>query len=133
MSIVESIARRAGQLAEDVQVSLKRARLEGEKRLLQRAHRTALEELGTRVMELAPAGEIRSVDLAAEMAAVAGRAEELAAKVAEIDELKEAVSGDEGSPNGEGAPAQIGPGSPAPAAGPGWAAADRFFSKGDDR
>ena len=47
MTVLDSLAKQANRLASDVQASLKRARVEGERRLLQRQHRAALEELGS--------------------------------------------------------------------------------------
>ena len=37
MAVLDSIAKQANRLASDVQMSLRRARVEGERRLLQRA------------------------------------------------------------------------------------------------
>ena len=54
MSVVDQLARQASRFANDVQVSLRRARVEGERRLLQRQHRAALEDLGLRTYELDP-------------------------------------------------------------------------------
>lgn len=123
MSIVETISRNAGRIAGDVQLSLKRARLEGERRLLLRDHRAALETLGTRVMTLAQGGDVEIADIAAEMSAVNDRAAEVAAKQAEID----AIRADAGDATESRPRPEIESGGQAPAAGPGWDAAKRFF------
>ena len=70
MSVLDTLAKGASRLATDVQLSLKRARLEGERRLLQRQHRAALEELGERTYELVRAGEMPEGKLGPELAAV---------------------------------------------------------------
>ena len=88
MAVLDTIAKQANRLATDVQVSLKRARVEGERRLLQRQHRTALEELGERAYELVRAGVIPEDPLAPEIAAVESKLMEIEAKVAEIDGLR---------------------------------------------
>lgn len=127
MSIFEALTKQTGRIANDVQQSLRRARLEGERRLLQRQHRTALEELGAKVFELVRAGRVPEGELAPEMAAVEGKLMEIDAKVSEIDALK---TDDEGSSGGDPTatafPMVDGDGSK-PEAGPGWSAADRFF------
>ena len=56
MTVLDSLAKQANRLAADVQTSLKRARVEGERRLLQRQHRAALEQLGERTYELVKSG-----------------------------------------------------------------------------
>ena len=136
MTVLDSIAKQANRLATDVQMSLKRARVEGERRLLQRQHRAALEELGERAYELVRAGSIAEEPLASEVGAVEAKLMEIEAKVAEIESLRgddedeqapaaapEDASrtafpmvGDEGGANG--------------GAGPGWDAAEKFFGGG---
>lgn len=129
MSVFDNLTRQAGRLANDVQSSLKRARVEGERRLLQRQHRAALEELGERTYELVRTGALPEEPVAAEIAAIESKLMELEAKVAEIDALRDTDSDPDPA---SGAPA------PSPAAvaaepdsprgpGPGWDAADRFF------
>ncbi len=137
MSVLDKLTRQAGRLANDVQASLKRARIEGERRLLQRQHRAALEELGERAYELVRTGALPEEPLAPEIAAIESKLMELEAKVAEIDGLRDGANdADEGppeaasdvpsattSPTAAGTsalPKQAGPG-------PGWDAADRFF------
>ena len=140
MAVLDTLAKQASRLATDVQVSLKRARVEGERRLLQRQHRTALEELGERAYELVRAGTIPEDPLAPEIAAVESKLMEIEAKVAEIDGLRgdhEEESGTSGDASrtafpmvGE-TPAE-GDGNASPPGGPGagWEAAERFFPKG---
>jgi hypothetical protein len=129
MTVLDTLAKQANRLATDVQTSLKRARVEGERRLLQRQHRAALEELGERTYELVRAGTIPEEPLAAEIGAVEAKLMEIEAKVAEIESMR----GDE--PDAD-APAEdpsraafpmVGdpPGPSTP--GPGWDAADKFF------
>lgn len=141
MSIIDSVSRQAGRLAGDVQLSIRRARVEGERRLLQRQHRAALEELGERAYELVKAGRLPEEGLGPEVAAVDARLMELEAKAAEIDGLKPA-EGDEPPPAPSGDPVDAafpmvgGAGGTAPDAGPeggpgpGWEAAGRFFKDG---
>jgi hypothetical protein len=140
VAVLDTLAKQASRLATDVQVSLKRARVEGERRLLQRQHRTALEELGERAYELVRAGTIPEDPLAPEIAAVESKLMEIEAKVAEIDgprgddEEEAGTSGDasrtafpmvaETPAEGDGNASA--PGGP----GPGWEAAERFFPKG---
>lgn len=94
MSVIDSLTNKAGRLAGDVQMSLKRARVEGERRLLQRQHRAALEELGLRAYELVRAGELPEDPLATEVAAVEGKLIEIEAKVTEIEETRAAEDDD---------------------------------------
>lgn len=88
MHVLDAITSRAGRLAGDMQNSIKRARVEGERRMLARQHRTALEELGLRAYELTKAGDLPEGPLTAEVAAVEARLIEIEAKVAEIDALR---------------------------------------------
>jgi hypothetical protein len=141
MSVLDSLTRQAGRLATDVQHSLKRARLEGERRLLQRQHRGALEELGERCFELVRSGAMPEGELGPEVAAVEAKLMEIEAKVAEIDATRAEDEAAEGS--GEGSE-QVPPsaadvafpmvgdepgGGGGPDAGPGWDAAEKFFKK----
>lgn len=80
MSILDSLAQQAGKIANDVQGSLRRARVEGERRLLQRQHRAALEELGERAYELVRSGVLPDGPLAAEVASVEAKLMELEAR-----------------------------------------------------
>jgi hypothetical protein len=138
MQVLDTIARQANRLATDVQLSLKRARVEGERRLLQRQHRAALEELGERTYEQVKAGALPEGPISAEVAAVESKLIEIEAKVAEVDSLR-AEDEDEETPDegGGDAPTETDPSraafpmvdgpAPAPGPGPGWEAAERFF------
>jgi hypothetical protein len=140
VAVLDTLAKQASRLATDVQVSLKRARVEGERRLLQRQHRTALEELGERAYELVRAGTIPEDPLAPEIAAVESKLMEIEAKVAEIDGLRgddeeEAGTSEDPSrtafPMVDESPAGGGGNASAPRGpGEGWEAAERFFPKG---
>jgi hypothetical protein len=133
MSLFETLTKRTGRVANDVQQSLRRARLEGERRLLQRQHRTALEELGAKAFELVRAGQLPEDGMSPEVAAVEGKLMEIDAKVSEIDALKtdDEAAADGGADAASTAFPMVGDGDRgAPHAGPGWSAADRFF-RGD--
>lgn len=135
MSVVDQLARQASRIANDVQVSLKRARVEGERRLLQRQHRAALEELGLRAYELVRAGELPEDPLASEVAAVDAKLIELDANEREIADLQsvEEHEADDGNVVDAAFPmvgrdTPAGPDAPrSPNPGPGWEAANRFF------
>jgi hypothetical protein len=101
MRVIDSLTNKAGRFAGDLQDSLKRARIEGEKRLLQRQHRAALEDLGLRVYELVKAGDMPEDAIASEVAAVEGKLIEIEAKVTEIEDLRPADDADEASPSAE--------------------------------
>lgn len=93
MSMLDALRGRAGRVAGDIQQSVRRARLEGERRVLQRQHRAALETLGTRVFELVKSGRVAGDDLAPEIAAVEAKLMEIDAKSLEIDALRDAEGG----------------------------------------
>jgi hypothetical protein len=140
MTVLDSIAKQANRLASDVQMSLRRARVEGERRLLQRQHRAALEELGERAYELVRSGELPEEPLATEIGALESKLMEIEAKVAEIESLRTDEEEDgEGGGDAGGAPADpsraafpmVGDDAPARGPGPGWEAAEKFFGKGD--
>lgn len=118
MSVLERLNVHAGRVAGEVQSSLRRARAEGERRLLVRQHRAALEELGERVYELVQSGALPREPLETQLALVERRLLEIEAKAAEADDLARGTHepGDDGEAAGSGA-------------GPGWDAAQRFFSK----
>jgi len=134
MTVLDTLAKQAGRLATDVQTSLRRARVEGERRLLQRQHRAALEELGERAYELVRSGGIEEGPLAPEIAAVESKLMEIEAKVAEVEALRQAEEDEPAPANDDAArtafPMVDHPGGDA-SAGPGWEAADRFFRRGD--
>jgi hypothetical protein len=113
MSLFDSIQQGASRVTGEVQTSVIRARLEAERRLLGRQHRAALETLGQRAYELVRTGALPAEPLAAEISVVDERLDEIEAKLAEIDTL-----GNDG-PGGNGS---------TPSAGPGWDAADAYFS-----
>jgi hypothetical protein len=142
MAVLDSIAKQANRLASDVQMSLRRARVEGERRLLQRQHRAALEELGERAYELVRAGQIPEEPLATEIGAVESKLMEIEAKVAEIESLRsddeEAAEGDGQPPEAPADPSRaafpmVGDDAPSSGPGPGWEAAEKFFGKGSDK
>lgn len=131
MALFDSIARQAGRVAGDVQVSIKRARLEGERRLLQRAHRTALESLGERSLELIRQRRLDEGLLAPQVAEVESALMEIDAKAAEIDALRssEPTRADSADDRDRQGPLEIEAGSQAPAKKTGWEAAERYFPK----
>ena len=142
MTVLDTIAKQANRLATDVQGSLKRARVEGERRLLQRQHRAALEELGERAYELVRAGQLPEEPLATEIGAVESKLMEIEAKVAEVESLR--TDDEEGAEGGEPtaeAPADpsraafpmVGDDAPSPGPGAGWEAAEKFFGKGSGK
>jgi hypothetical protein len=140
VAVLDTLAKQASRLATDVQVSLKRARVEGERRLLQRQHRTALEELGERAYELVRAGTLPEDPLATEIAAVESKLMEIEAKVAEIEGLRGDEEDGSGTPDdpsrtafpmvGESPPPDAAGTPPPSGAGEGWEAAERFFPRG---
>jgi hypothetical protein len=143
VSIIDELTRQAGRIAGDVQSSIRRARVEGERRLMQRQHRAALEELGERAYELVKAGTLPGDALAVEVAAVEAKLMEIEAKTTEIDGLREdegAAAPEAGAtapatpatdPSATAFPMVDGNGAPTPGGpGPGWEAAERFFPKG---
>ena len=93
MSKFDSVTRQAGRVAGGLQQSMRRARLEGERRVLQRQHRATLEALGRRAYELAASGRVPTGDLAPELAAVEAKLMEIDAKTVEIDALREPEEG----------------------------------------
>lgn len=119
MSLLDQLTQQAGRIAGDVQESIKRARVQGERRLLERQHRAALEELGERAFALIKDGGLDGSPLSAQVAAVESAQMEIEAKDAEIA----ALSAPSAPPAGT---------TPPSGAGPGWDAADRFFSRNDD-
>lgn len=87
MSIFTTVSRTAGRLAGDVQHSVRRARLEGERRVLQRQHRAALEALGHRVVELVRAGLLSEAEIGPQIANVESKLMEIDAKAIEMGAL----------------------------------------------
>jgi hypothetical protein len=134
MTVLDTIAKQAGRFATDVQTSLKRARVEGERRLLQRQHRAALEELGERTYELVRSGEMEEGRLGPEIAAVESKLMEIEAKVAETEALREEEE-EEGLARSEEDPLHaafpmVEDDGAERSPGPGWEAAGRFFRSG---
>lgn len=143
MRVFDNLANQAGRLANDVQTSLRRARVEGERRLLARQHRAALEDLGERAYEVVRSGQMEEGPLGPEIAAVESKLMEIEAKVTEIDSLREHGEAEEapaapedGTPSAgatEGRPARDPTATAFPMAdeppspGAGWDAAERFF------
>ena len=77
---ITSVTSAAGRVAHDVRESMHRARVEGEKRVLERRHRRALAALGARARELAREGDTIPVQaLSAEIAEVDARLAEVQA------------------------------------------------------
>lgn len=137
MNVLDNLANRASRMATDVQTSLKRARVEGERRLLQRQHRTALEELGERAFELVKDGTLPAEPLGPEVAAVESRLMEIEAKVTEIDAMGPQEEHEVGEPEAEDAPEDpsrrafpmVSEQAPRGGPGPGWEAAERYFKR----
>lgn len=73
MSIFRSVTSTAGRVAHDMRGSVHRARLEGEKRVLERRHRQALANLGARAYALSQEGGLTAEALAPEIAEVDAR------------------------------------------------------------
>lgn len=129
MTVLDNLAKQANRLATDVQTSLRRARVEGERRLLQRQHRAALEELGERAYELVRSGQLPEAPLAAEIAAVESKLMEIEAKVTEVESLRGDEEAAADDPSREAFP-MVGDAPAEPTPGPGWEAAERFFKRG---
>ena len=90
MSIFNSVTSITGRVAGDVKGSVRRARLEGERRILERRHRTALEALGARAYALVEQGDLSADALAPEVAEVRNR-------MMEIDASRAAMGDDDGA------------------------------------
>ena len=129
MTVLDNLAKQANRLATDVQTSLRRARVEGERRLLQRQHRAALEELGERAYELVRSGQLPEAPLAAEIAAVESKLMEIEAKVTEVESLRDDEEAPADDPSRDAFP-MVGDAPAEPTPGPGWEAAERFFKRG---
>jgi hypothetical protein len=86
MSIIRSTTSTAWRMAGDMRQSVHRARVEGEKRVMERRHRAALAALGARAYELAMEGRIPVQDMADQIAEVElRRADMQAARQATAD------------------------------------------------
>lgn len=99
MSIFSSVTHLTGRVAGDVKGSVRRARLEGERRVLERRHRGALEALGSRAYALAQDGLLTADALAPEIA-------EVQRQLAEIDAARAAM-GDGDADDGQERSADI--------------------------
>lgn len=86
MSIINSMSSRAGRVARDMKGSVRRARLEGERRLLERRHRSALEALGSRAYALIRDGALSGDALAPEVADVENRLAAIDAAVTAMEQ-----------------------------------------------
>lgn len=86
-SVVTTVTGTAGRLAASLHQSVRRARLEGERRVLQRQHRAAVEALGTRVVLLVRDGTLEGAPIGPEVATVEAKLMEIDAKTAEIEGL----------------------------------------------
>ncbi len=82
MSIITSVTGITARVAGDMRHGMRRARLEGERRILERRHRHALEALGRRAHQLMAQGTLSADALAAEAAEVDARLAEVEAALA---------------------------------------------------
>ncbi len=73
MSLIRSVTSRTGRIAHAVSASVHRARVEGEKRMLERRHQTALAALGARTYALVHEGIVPGDAIADEIAEVEAR------------------------------------------------------------
>lgn len=89
MSILTSVTSLTTHVADDVRHGLRRARLEGERRLLERRHRHALEELGRRAHRLMAEGTLSADALADAAAEVDARLAAVSAALAAEQEASE--------------------------------------------
>jgi hypothetical protein len=119
MALRDALSKRTNRLAGDVQRSLRRGRLEAERRLLQRQQRGALGRLGERAYELVRAGTLPAGELGSELGAL----EDTLRQIDENRRQTEALR-----PSEEGAAASEDTTAHSP--GPGWEAAERFFKRG---
>src|SRR5437879_5017834 len=90
MALGDALGKRATRLAGDVQRSLRRARLEGERLLLRRQHRGALGRLGERAWELVGAGRLPAGGLATELQALEDTLGQMETNRREIEALRSA-------------------------------------------
>ena len=133
MNVIDGLTRQANRIVDDVQSSLKRARTDGERRMLLRQHRAALEALGERTYELVSSGRLSGDLLGPEIAEVENKLMEIEAKVGEIEELRPDADRDDSAPDDPTDAAfpmlsDEGPNGDGAGAGPGWDATKRFFA-----
>lgn len=86
MSVFSTVIRTARRVVGDVHQSARRAKLDGELRILRRQHRAALEQLGDRVVELVRAGELPDAAIGPELANVETKLMEIDAKTSALDD-----------------------------------------------
>ncbi len=91
MTVITAVTGTVGRVVGNLQQSVRRARLEGERRVLQRQHRAALEVLGGRVIDLVRAGTLTATAMGPEVATVEAKLMEIDAKSAELDRPDEPV------------------------------------------
>jgi hypothetical protein len=72
-SVTSSVVHEAGRLARDLPGAVGRARMEGERTVLERRHRRAIEALGARAFVLSREGQLTAAALAPELAEVEAR------------------------------------------------------------
>jgi hypothetical protein len=89
VSIISSVTSITGRVAGDVKGSVRRARLEGERRVLERRHRAALEALGARAYALVDDGTLSADALAPEVAEVRSRLMEIDASLAATGDVND--------------------------------------------
>lgn len=89
ISSISSVTSTAGRVAHDVRESMHRARVEGEKRVLERRHRRALAALGARTRELAREGDAIPVQ------ALADEIAEVDARLADVQAAREVQAADD--------------------------------------
>jgi hypothetical protein len=125
MPTINTLSRGAGRLASEVLRSLRRARLEAERKLLQRKRGAALTRLGERVHQLVEHGGLPRSELESELGMLEAALAEISANDSAIAALHATL--ERGRAAGEGqADSNGGTGG----AGPGWEAAARFFKRG---
>lgn len=86
MSVFSTVTRTARRVVGDVQQSVRRAKLDGDLRVLRRQHRAALEQLGDRVVELVRAGELPGAAIGPELANVEAKLMEIDAATSTLDD-----------------------------------------------
>jgi len=125
MPIVNTLSRGAGRLASEVLLSLRRARLETERKLLQRKRGAALTRLGERVHQLVEDGGLPRAGLESELGTLEAALAEISANDGALASLRATPERELAAGEGQ-ADSNGGTGG----AGPGWEAAARFFKRG---
>jgi hypothetical protein len=119
MALRDGLSKRASRLAADAQRSLRRGRLEAERRLVQRQHRGALGRLGEHAYALVRAGTLPAGELGPELGALEDTLRQIDENRRQTEALRPAEEGATASED-----------TTAASAGPGWEAAERFFRRG---